>query len=65
MDIQNADGSMVPLKDDGLKYMQLLLDQTDEDFDNYLNLWKEKQKKSKEIVQKYDKDQFETFETGF
>ncbi len=51
--------------DDGLKYMQLLLDQTDEDFDNYLNLWKEKQKKSKEIAQKYYKDQFELLKRDF
>lgn len=51
--------------EDGLKYMQLLLDQTDEDFDNYLNLWKEKQKKSKEIAQKYYKDQFELLKRDF
>lgn len=51
--------------DDGLKYMQLLLDQTDEDFDNYLNLWKKKQKKSKEIAQKYYKDQFELLKRDF
>ena len=51
--------------DDGLKYMQLLLDQTDEDFENYINLWKEKQKKSKEIAQKYYKDQFDILKRDF
>ena len=51
--------------EDGLKYMQLLLDQTDVDFENYINLWKEKQKKSKEIAQKYYKDQFDLLKRDF
>lgn len=51
--------------DDGLKYMQLLLSQTDADFEAYLTLWKEKQKKSKEIAQRYYKDQFDTLKRDF
>lgn len=51
--------------DDGLNYMQLLLEQTDTDFDAYLTLWKEKQKKSKEIAQRYYKDQFDTLKRDF
>lgn len=51
--------------DDGLKYMQLLLSQTDTDFEAYLTLWKEKQKKSKEIAQRYYKDQFDTLKRDF
>ena len=51
--------------EDGLKYMQLLLSQTDADFNNYLALWKEKQKKSKEIAQRYYKDQFDILKRDF
>lgn len=51
--------------EDGLKYMKLLNDQTDTDFETYLSLWKEKQKKSKEIAQRYYKDQFDTLKRDF
>ena len=59
------DKVLVMSVDDGLKYMQLLLSQTDADFNNYLALWKEKQKKSKEIAQRYYKDQFDILKRDF
>lgn len=47
------------------QYMTELLKLTDEDFNNYNNLWEEKQLKAKEIAEEFYQDQLQTLEEDF
>lgn len=51
--------------DDAIGYADKLLKMSDEDFENYIALWDEKQKKSKEIAEKFYKEELETLSVDF
>ena len=51
--------------DDAIGYGNKLLRMSDESFENYVSLWDEKQKKSKEIAEKFYEDELETLSKDF
>ncbi len=51
--------------DDAIGYADKLLKMSDEDFENYIALWEEKQKKSKEIAEQFYKEELETLSVEF
>lgn len=46
--------------DDAIAYANILLNATDEEWDEFIDLWQEKQRRSKEIAEKYYQDQLDT-----
>lgn len=51
--------------EDALDFTELLLAQSDKDFQSYLSLWEEKQKLAGELASGFYKDEFDTLKTEF
>lgn len=51
--------------DDALNYTKLLLDQTPEQFDEYMRLWNEKQNDAADIAKRFYQDEFKQLQTEF
>lgn len=51
--------------DEATQYANLLLGQSDEEWEQYLTLWDEKQRRSREIAQSYYQPELDTLETEF
>lgn len=51
--------------EEGSKYVEALLKMDEQQFDNYINAWEEKQKLAKEVAAKFYKDQLDTIDKNF